>query len=662
MENKSGSKETTSQKNDVLVAVSHKKVNINDEFWSKYIDLIRDVVIPYQWDALNDRIPDAEPSHAIENFRIAAGEAEGEFFGMVFQDSDVAKWLEAVGYSLAAHPDPELEKIADETIDIIVKAQQADGYLNTYFTIKEPDKRWANLQECHELYCAGHMIEAAVAYYEATGKRKLLDAMCRFADYIDSVFGSEPEKLKGYPGHEEIELALVKLYRATGEERYLKLSKFFIDERGKEPYYFDIEREKRKKVHHWPFFRRFDRKYAQTHLPVREQTTVEGHAVRAVYLYSGMADVAIETGDETLINACKKLWDNATSRRMYITGGIGSSAHGEAFTFDYDLPNDTAYTETCAAIGLVFWAQRMLRLGPDSKYADVMERALYNGVLSGISLDGKRFFYVNPLEVWPESCEKRNDKKHVKITRQKWFGCACCPPNLARLLASLGGYIYSVIDKIIYTHLYIGGEGEVELDNGKIKITQETQYPWDEKVYMRILTDQEKEFTLGLRIPDWCRNAKISINGEVVDAENKLVNGYAMINRVWKDGDCVELILPMPVLRIKTNPLVRENVGKVAIQHGPIVYCLEEADNGPNLHEITLPEEAELKVEFDKDLLDGVCIITAEAERISHTTWGDELYRADICIQSNPVRVKFIPYYAWANREPGEMTVWVREK
>lgn len=662
MENKSGSKETTSQKNDVLVAVSHKKVNINDEFWSKYIDLIRDVVIPYQWDALNDRIPDAEPSHAIENFRIAAGEAEGEFFGMVFQDSDVAKWLEAVGYSLAAHPDPELEKIADETIDIIVKAQQADGYLNTYFTIKEPDKRWANLQECHELYCAGHMIEAAVAYYEATGKRKLLDAMCRFADYIDSVFGSEPEKLKGYPGHEEIELALVKLYRATGEERYLKLSKFFIDERGKEPYYFDIEREKRKKVHHWPFFRRFDRKYAQTHLPVREQTTVEGHAVRAVYLYSGMADVAIETGDETLINACKKLWDNATSRRMYITGGIGSSAHGEAFTFDYDLPNDTAYTETCAAIGLVFWAQRMLRLGPDSKYADVMERALYNGVLSGISLDGKRFFYVNPLEVWPESCEKRNDKKHVKITRQKWFGCACCPPNLARLLASLGGYIYSVIDKIIYTHLYIGGEGEVELDNGKIKITQETQYPWDEKVYMRILTDQEKEFTLGLRIPDWCRNAKISINGEVVDAENKLVNGYAMINRVWKDGDCVELILPMPVLRIKTNPLVRENVGKVAIQHGPIVYCLEEADNGPNLHEITLPEEAELKVEFDKDLLDGVCIITAEAERISHTTWGDELYRADICIQSNPARVKFIPYYAWANREPGEMTVWVREK
>ncbi|MCK4600320.1 glycoside hydrolase family 127 protein, partial [Candidatus Bipolaricaulota bacterium] len=378
-----------------------KNVRVKDEFWAKRLQQVREVVIPYQWEVLNDRVPAAEPSHAIENFRIAAGRTEGAYYGWVFQDSDVAKWLEAVGYCLIRQADPELERLADSVIDLVVKAQQADGYLNTYFTVKEPGGRWTNLRDNHEMYCAGHMMEAAVAYYEATGKRKFLDAMCWLADHIDAAFGSEPGKKKGYPGHEEIELALVKLYQTTGEQRYLRLSRFFIDERGHEPHYYDLEAKERGDE---TSGRPYDKAYSQAHLPVREQTNAVGHAVRAMYLYSGMADMAAETNDETLVTACKRLWNNLTKRQMYITGGIGSAVQGEAFTFDYDLPNDTAYTETCAAIGLVFWAHRMLMLDVDHDYADVMERAFYNVVLSGISLGGREYFYVNPLEVWPEAC------------------------------------------------------------------------------------------------------------------------------------------------------------------------------------------------------------------------------------------------------------------
>ena len=451
------------------------KVKISDLFWSKYVELVRNTVIPYQWEALNDRVPDAEPSHAVTNLRIAAGLEEGEFRGFVFQDSDVAKWIEAVGYSLQSHPDSELEAAVDSIIDIIEKAQQPDGYLNTHFTIKQPDKRWTNLHECHELYVAGHMIEAAVAYHEATGKKKLLDIMCRFADYIDTVFGPEPEKIHGYDGHQEIELALVKLYRATGNERYLKLSKYFIDERGKEPNFFNIEWEKRGRYSFWTntVSKKPDLKYCQAHKPVREQKSAVGHAVRAVYMYAGMADIAAETGDNELMDACRVLWDNIVSKQMYITGGIGSTHHGEAFTFDYDLPNDTIYAETCASIGLIFFANRMLNIEQKSIYADVMERALYNNVLGAMSLDGKRFFYVNPLEVWPEASEKNPGRFHVKPVRQKWFACACCPPNVARLLTSLNNYIYSKNNNTVYT-FYISGEAEIEPENGKLILNRAT--------------------------------------------------------------------------------------------------------------------------------------------------------------------------------------------
>ncbi|MCJ7471849.1 MAG: glycoside hydrolase family 127 protein [Actinobacteria bacterium] len=651
-------------KDNFKIPVSNKSAGINDAFWGRYIDLVKNVVIPYQWDALNDRIPDAEPSHVIENFKIAAGLSQGEFYGIVFRDSDLAKWLEAVGFSLAVNPDAELEKRADEVIDIIAKAQQDDGYLNTYFTIKEPDNKWTNLRDCHELYCAGHMMEAAVAYFEATGKRKLLDVMCKFADLIDTVFGTGPDKKKGYPGHEEIELALVKLYRVTGEKKYLDLSKYFIDERGKAPNYFIKEAETRgeKADKADKVWGNLGSRYCQAHLPVREQTKAEGHSVRAVYLYSGMADVALETGDQTLIEACKKLWRNIVSKRMYITGGIGSTSFGESFTFDYDLPNNTIYAETCASIGLVFFAHRMLQMDVNNIYSDIMEKALYNSVISGISLDGKKFFYVNPLEVWPEASEKSKINEHVKVTRQSWFGCACCPPNISRLLASIGQYIYSTHKDEIYTHLYINGETEINVSESKVKIKQETRYPWDEKVKISVSLNEGKEFSLLLRIPGWCDNAKVYINREEINISNTRVNGYAKLKRIWRNGDVVELVLPMVIQRIKAHPNVRVNIGKVALQRGPVVYCLEEIDNGPNLHEIVLPRKSELKAEFDDNLLGGLTVINAEAQRYNSSWEKDELYKAEVESQYRPVTVRFIPYYSWANRTTGEMMVWITER
>jgi DUF1680 family protein len=636
-------------------------ISINDNFWSTYTKLIRDEVIPYQWDALNDNIADAEPSAAIRNFRIAAGEEEGEFYGMVFQDSDVAKWLEAVAYSLETYPDPELEARADQVIDLIGRAQQPDGYLNTYFIVKEPDKRWTNLEECHELYCAGHMIEAAVAYYEVTGKRKFMDIMARFADHIDSVFGPEEGKKKGYPGHQEIELALVRLYKATGNRKYLKLAKYFLDERGKQPYYFDIEFEKRGRKEFWPGHRNMGRHYDQAHLPVREQKEAVGHAVRALYMYSGMADVAMETGDEELLEVCRRLWNNIVYKRMYITGAVGSQVFGESFTFDYDLPNDTVYGETCAAIALVFFAKRMLKAEPKGSYADVMERALYNGVISGMSLDGKSFFYVNPLEVNPEACEKNAGFKHVKPVRQKWFACACCPPNIARLLASIGHYIYDIKDNTVYTHLYVASRAEMNVEGEKIGITQTTDYPWDGNVGISVNLDGSKEFNLALRIPGGCRDARISVNGQEIDIAEVMADGYAIIKRRWENGDKVEMNFAMEPVRVRSNPLVRANAGKVAIQSGPIIYCLEEVDNGPGLQTMVLPKDSPLEMSFCKDALGGVNIITAQGKKARLEAWDGDLYKADACIEYEPVKLTFIPYYAWVNREPGEMTVWVHE-
>ncbi|MFD1176996.1 glycoside hydrolase family 127 protein [Paenibacillus puldeungensis] len=646
--------------------VSLNKVRIQDDFWNYYINLVRDVVVPYQWEVLNDRMDGADPSGAVRNFRIAAGLEQGDFYGFVFQDTDVAKWLEAVSYMLEADRNPELEEIADQMIDIIGQAQQEDGYLDTYFIVKEPDKRWTNLTECHELYVAGHMIEAGVAYYRATGKRKLLDIVCRFADYIDTVFGTEPGKLAGYDGHQEIELALVKLYEVTQNERYLRLGRYFLDQRGQQPFFFEQELKKRNGKSFWSGFEEHvDLTYHQSHLPVRQQEKAAGHAVRLMYMLTGMADVAALTGDKSLFDACLKLWDNIVTKQMYITGGVGSTSHGEAFSFDYDLPNDTVYAETCASIGLIFFAHRMLKITPESKYADVMERALYNTVVGGMARDGKHFFYVNPLEVDPKACGGGNHKfDHVKPVRREWFGCACCPPNVARLLSSLGEYIYTVQDQTIYTHLYIGGEAELKVGGGTVALKQTTDYPWDGRIAIEVTPQsRQTDFTLALRLPDWCSDAELRVNGEPCPLDNRVMkNGYITVHRNWNARDIVELRLEMPVVRVHSHPLVRGNIGKVALQRGPFVYCLEQADNGENLHELVLPKTAELTARRVDGQLGSIMTIQAEALRLDEKKWNDALYSTAELPPMEQMTATFIPYYAWANRGEGEMTVWVREQ
>jgi len=616
------------------------QLKINDPFLGQYQRLVRDVVIPYQWDALNDRVAEAEPSHAITNFRIAAGLEEGEFYGMVFQDSDVAKWLEAVAWSLCQKPDAELEKTADEVIELIAAAQCEDGYLNTYFTVKAPEARWTNLAECHELYCAGHMIEAGVAWFQGTGKRNLLDVVCRLADHIDSVFGPGETQLHGYPGHPEIELALMRLYDVTEEPRYLNLVKYFIEERGAQPHFYDIEYEKRGKTSYWntygPAWMVKDKAYSQAHQPLAEQQTAIGHAVRFVYLMAGMAQ-----------------------RQLYITGGIGSQSSGEAFSSDYDLPNDTVYAESCASIGLMMFARRMLEMEADSHYADVMERALYNTVLGGMALDGKHFFYVNPLEVHPKTLAFNHIYDHVKPVRQRWFGCACCPPNIARVLTSLGHYIYTVRPDALLINLYVGNDVAIQIDENTLRLRISGNYPWQDQVTIEITSPVPVTHTLALRLPDWCAEPAVSLNGERVTGE--VVRGYLYLNRCWHEGDTLTLTLPMPVRRVYGNPQVRQQAGKVALQRGPLVYCLEEADNGANLHNLSLPENSAFRVFEGKGIFAHKMLIQAEG-RGYHAKDTDALWQYDRSpVQRQPQTLTFIPWFSWANRGEGEMRIWVDE-
>lgn len=575
-----------------------------------------------------------------------------------FWDSDIAKWMEAAAYTLANKADPALERRIDRLVDLLADAQQDDGYLNTYFTVVKPDKRWTNLQVMHELYCAGHLIEAAVALHEVTGKRALLDVMCRCADHIDRVFGPDKTQKRGYPGHEEIELALVKLFRATAEQRYLDLACFFVNERGRQPHYFDREaRARGEDPGPWEEGK-YD--YNQSHLPVREQKTAEGHAVRAMYLYCGMTDVAAETGDRALVSACKRLWRNVTQRRMYVTGGIGSARQGERFTFDYDLPNESAYAETCAAIGLVFWAHRMLQMDPNGTYADAMERALYNGVLSGVSQNGTRFFYENPLTVDPRASRYYGyTRGSGEVQRQPWFGCACCPTNLARLLASIGRYMVSQSGTQLWVHLYGGSRSTFVVREQQVMIEQETDYPWDGRIHLTVHAQAPVSFTLALRVPAWCRKPSLRINGRKIDIDAVTKRGYARLRRTWKPDDRIELRLPMRPERVEAHPSVRSDAGCVALQRGPLVYCLEESDNGPRLADLRLPASSPLRVRCGSRILGGVPIIEANAERRDVTAWGRALYRAAPG-RKRAVRIRAIPYFLWANRKPGEMRVWIR--
>ncbi len=633
-------------------AISNKAVKITDGFWKEKIELIKNEVIPYQWSALNDEIDGAAKSCCLRNFRLAAeaikkrkqgistpvyavdkweytpDNSEPEsFMGWVFQDSDLYKWLEAVGYILQNENNAELEALADGAIELICNAQETDGYLNTLYTINNPALRFTNLRDHHELYCFGHLAEAAVSYYEATGKQALLNCACRYADLICREFGEEGKA--GYDGHEIAEMALIKLFKATGSDDYLKQAKLFIDRRGTKPYYFDIEQGKNRGNELYY-------EYNQAHLPVREQDSAVGHAVRAVYLYSGMADVAAETDEEKLLSACKRLFDSITNKRMYITGGIGSTRHGEAFTTDYHLPNDTAYAESCAAIGLTFFAHRMLKSDFNAKYADVMERCLYNGILSGMAEDGKAFFYTNPLELRPDEVKTDPDKSHIKTERQKWFGCACCPPNIARLISGIGGYCLSENESTLFINLYCSLEAETEF--GKISI--ESDYLNSGRV--KISVNAKKPFRLALRIPEWSK-------GFTFSRENPFIkNGYACFDIEGKDTLTAEF---NPEIRImRANSRVREDIGRVAITRGPLVYCLEEADNGSGLHLLRLSPHP--KFEFDG----GSIYANAYREEDGGSALYFEYKKPNERLQ----RVRFIPYYKWANRGEGEMQVYIR--
>ncbi len=576
----------------------------------------------------------------------------GEFEGIFFNDSDVYKWVEAASYTLSTHPKPAWETELDEVIAKIAASQQPDGYLNTYFTLVEPTKRWQNLGIMHELYCAGHLFEAAVAHYQATGKRTLLDVACRFADLIDSIFG--PGKRDGLPGHEGIELALVKLANVTGETRYATLAEYFVTRRGHSPSIFEKELENPDIPggldayrHHYTRDGKFEGDYSQAHLPIHQQTECVGHAVRAMYLYSAAADIAYETGDTAIINALEALWRNVTEKRLYVTGGVGPSGHNEGFTNDYELPNFSAYAETCASIGLIFWAHRMFLLRGESHFVDVLETALYNGALSGISLDGTGFFYQNPLASYGDR------------SRHEWFGCACCPPNIARLLGSIGQYIYAESDEDVWVNLYVGGTAEATVKGDvSVKLTQETDYPWTGDVTLTIDPAVPASFALNLRIPGWCEQFDARVNGRRYRPEAN-VEGYLSITREWHADDSVELRFDMPIARVYAHPLVRENVGRFALRRGPIVYCFEDIDNPDGVFQtLALSGDVALETTFNEELLGGVTLIRGMGTVLDASEWEDSLY-----LPTKPkmrqLEVTAIPYYAWCNRGTSQMSVWV---
>ena len=635
-----------------------RKFEVNEGFWERYEKLVKDVVLPYQEKALNDQIEGAEKSHCIENFRMAAekirsGKCDGDFYGMVFQDSDVAKWLEGAAYSLAQYPDKELEKRCDAIIELIGEAQQKDGYLNTYFTVKEPEKRWTNLQEAHELYCAGHMIEAAVAYAECTGKSRLLEIMCGMADHIYKHFIEEGAE--GYPGHPEIELALMRLFRCTKEEKYKELALHFINVRGVDSDYFIKEKEKAG----WTVWGNDpqNKEYEQNYAPVREQDKAVGHAVRAVYLYTGMADAAMETGDTTLKEACRTLWNNITQARMYVTGAIGSAYEGEAFTKDYHLPNDTAYAETCAAIGLIFFSNKMLYLERNGKYADVMERALYNCVLAGMQLDGKRFFYVNPLEVLPGISGEAQTHKHALPVRPKWFTCACCPPNVARLLSSVAEYAWHMIPGTLFSNLYVDGTLDLTESLGG-RITLETDYPYDNVVTYRFAPVKETmSVPLAIRIPGWTKQVKLCLNGKELDCRIK--DGYAYLHGEFTAEDKLTVEFEMSVRKVYASNKVAADTRKVALQRGPLIYCAEGADNENDILSVSLKKNGKTEVSnYLPDKLCGIREIYAEGYR---EALQEELYSFE-----EPAReactVTLVPYYTWGNRGLNQMRVWIPEE
>lgn len=629
------------------------KMEIRDVFWSGQIEKMCESIIPYQYEVLSDAVPGIPKSHAIENFRIAAKLADGEYAGMLFQDSDVAKWIEGAAYSLRIKENPKLESEIDELIEIIGRAQQSDGYLNTYYTCVRKGERLTNIAHGHEMYCAGHLAEAAAAYAEATGKERLLQIVERYMDWFMERIGPEEGKLHIYPGHPELELALYRLYQYTQKETYLDFMKYLLLERGKQPSFL---------LNDSGFGEQFKDKwfgleYHQAQKPVQEQREAVGHAVRAMYLYSGLADLAYETGDEKTIRALDALWQDVTKRKMYITGAVGADEHGEAFSVPYDLPNDRAYAETCASIGLVFWARRMLRLKLDSQYSDIMELALYNGVLSGMSDNGKEYFYVSPLMLNPREADQRYDLRHVKTSRVTWFGCACCPPNAARTITSLDKYVYDYYqeENQLAIHLYIGGKIYLE-EGGLWEITGD--YLGVGRLEIKY-SGQQKEMSVRLRKPGWSKSIGVLVNGEEIQPEE--VTGYMGINKAWCDGDVIQLQFDIQSRFVYANPKVSADSGRAAILRGPIVYCLEEADNGEDLNALIAEsicgtQEMGQEREGREEIYPPVYI---RGYREYQNPGNHELYSFEQP-ERKKVTMKAVPYARWGNRGIGEMLVWVR--
>lgn len=591
--------------------VPFNKVNVKDDFWQPRLETLKKATLPAC-------LAQCEKTGRISNFARAGGLEPGPHQGMYYDDSDVYKVLEGAAYALMHERDPVLEEEIDRIIGLIAAAQETDGYLSTYYTITSPELKWSDMEK-HEMYNGGHLIEAAVAYYEATGKRELLDVACKLADHYLSMFG--PNKRHWVEGHQGIELALVKLYEITGEANYLSFAQWLLEERG----------------HGHGSGAIWDKEdwgpaYCQDDVPVKDIERVTGHAVRAMYLYAGMADVARATGDEAYIDALLRVWEHTVERNMYVTGGIGPSQHNEGFTVDYDLPNDSAYCETCASIGMALWNHRMNLLFGDAKYADIVERELYNGALAGISLSGDKFFYVNPLA---------SEGNHHRV---EWFHTSCCPTNLARFLPSIGGYQFAATDKGIVCNQYFAGTAELQLPDGfAVQIESATGYPWEGNIRLILRPEEERTFPLLLRIPGWCRGFQVFLNGDRIPPDAfKLDKGYLVLERTWQEGDSVELSLDQPVQLVRAKAEVEANRGRFAIQRGPIVYCFEQEDN-PSLQydDYAVPAEITCTLTSGRGILAGSTVLTAHDRRGNTYT--------------------LIPYYAWDNRSSGFMQVWVKE-
>ncbi|MGE3171860.1 MAG: glycoside hydrolase family 127 protein [Planctomycetota bacterium] len=616
-----------------LRAVTFERVLVNDAFFAPRRATNRTATLPHA-------VAQLEETGTMPNFDLAARGPGALHHGYVFQDSDAYKVLEAMACALQEQRDRDLEAQLDGLIARVAAAQQPDGYLDTAYTVLHPGERWTNLRDDHELYCMGHLIEAGVAHFQATRKRTLLDVAVRCADLLVGTFLGEDAR-QGYPGHPELELALVQLARATGESRYAELARAFVDRRGSG--FFAVE--------HGTDPARYDGSYWQDHAPVRELSAIAGHAVRAAYLMSGALDVAAATGDRSLLQMAERVWANTIDRNVFVTGGIGPSAHNEGFTVDFDLPTVTAYQESCASIALVMWAHRMNLLTGEARFADAMETALYNAIPAGVQLDGTKFFYVNPLA-------SRGDHH-----RRPWYRCACCPPNLARTLARLGGYAYATGDDTLCVNLYVRGEVRAMAAGGPVGLVVTTDYPWDGKVTVRFVQAPPQELRLRLRVPGWCERAVVTLGGAQLAATDGPSPGYLDVRRRFVPGEQVELDLQMPVRAVRADPRAEALRGQVAFARGPIVYCVEQVDCAAPVDGLLAPPGTELRAEHRPDLLGGVTVLTGELLHAAPETWtevvagGAALYRP--LPATRRVAATLVPYAVWDNRSAGAMAVWL---